>query len=186
MSHTAFVQQESTRRRRSAAHRHRSHKSRSSRGAPARQNPDLWTTPPAPRSILTFVLTREAHTAGTGNPAAPGAPKLGVIPPRSDPSATAIGTGSQPRSGGASVALRKLVEQARRTNQEADRRRQATEATYRFVLRDGRQRTRLRRSHESPLRQMIDRNSTTTPNFGRPISATHAPNPGSRGLWTHP
>jgi hypothetical protein len=35
--------------------------------------------------------------------------------------------------GGASVALRKLVEEARRTHAEADRRRQAQEAAYHFV-----------------------------------------------------
>jgi hypothetical protein len=38
---------------------------------------------------------------------------------------------SQP--GGASVALRKLVEEARKTNQGRDRRRQAQEAAYRFI-----------------------------------------------------
>ena len=38
---------------------------------------------------------------------------------------------SQP--GGASVALRKLVEQARRANEGKDRVRQAQEATYRFM-----------------------------------------------------
>ena len=39
--------------------------------------------------------------------------------------------GSQP--GGASVALRKLVEEARRTRGDADRRRAAQEAAYRFM-----------------------------------------------------
>ena len=39
--------------------------------------------------------------------------------------------GSQP--GGASAALRRLVETARRTNQDADRRREARESTYRFM-----------------------------------------------------
>jgi hypothetical protein len=39
--------------------------------------------------------------------------------------------GTQP--GGASVALRKLVEEARRTNGAKDRRRAAQEAAYRFM-----------------------------------------------------
>jgi uncharacterized protein len=69
---------------------------------------------------------------GTPEPRPAGRPKLGVVarevtllPRHWDWLAT------QP--GGASVALRKLVEQARRTNQDADRRRQAIEATYRFI-----------------------------------------------------
>ena len=62
----------------------------------------------------------------------PGRPKLGVVarevtllPRHWDWLA------SQP--GGASVALRKLVEQARRTNQDKDRSRLAQEAAYRFM-----------------------------------------------------
>ncbi len=62
----------------------------------------------------------------------PGRPKLGVVarevtllPRHWDWLA------GQP--GGASVALRKLVEQARRTNQEKDRLRLAQEAAYRFM-----------------------------------------------------
>ena len=62
----------------------------------------------------------------------PGRPRLGVVareitllPRHWDWLAT------QP--GGASVALRKLVEQARRTNQGKDRLRLAQEATYRFM-----------------------------------------------------
>jgi hypothetical protein len=62
----------------------------------------------------------------------PGRPRLGVVarevtllPRHWDWLAT------QP--GGASVALRKLVEQARRTNQEKDRLRSAQEAAYRFM-----------------------------------------------------
>ena len=39
--------------------------------------------------------------------------------------------GSQP--GGASVAIRKLVEAARRANQEVDQRRQTQEAAYHFM-----------------------------------------------------
>ena len=65
-------------------------------------------------------------------PRGPGRPRLGVIPrevtllPRHwDWLAT------QP--GGASVALRKLVEEARRSHQDKDRQRQAQEAAYRFL-----------------------------------------------------
>jgi uncharacterized protein len=62
----------------------------------------------------------------------PGRPKLGVVPRE----VTLLPRhwdwlGTQP--GGASVALRKLVEQARKSNQSADRLRQAQEAAYRFM-----------------------------------------------------
>lgn len=62
----------------------------------------------------------------------PGRPKLGVVArevtllPRHWEWLSA-----QP--GGASVALRKLVEEARRQGSEADRRRQSQEAAYRFI-----------------------------------------------------
>ncbi|HLJ45368.1 MAG TPA: DUF2239 family protein [Bryobacteraceae bacterium] len=65
-------------------------------------------------------------------PRRPGRPKLGVVarevtllPRHWD------WLNSQP--GGASVALRKLVEEARRVNAPADRRRQAQESAYRFM-----------------------------------------------------
>ena len=62
----------------------------------------------------------------------PGRPKLGVVARE----VTLLPRhwewlASQP--GGASVALRKLVEQARLSNQGADRRRRAQEAAYRFM-----------------------------------------------------
>ena len=65
-------------------------------------------------------------------PRGPGRPKLGVV---------AREVTLLPRhwewlarqSGGASVAIRKLVEQARRTDQDKDRVRQAREAAYRFI-----------------------------------------------------
>jgi hypothetical protein len=72
--------------------------------------------------------TDEAAAARSG----PGRPRLGVVArevtllPRHW-----AWLGSQP--GGASVALRKLVEQASRASQGQDRRRQAQEATYRFM-----------------------------------------------------
>lgn len=70
----------------------------------------------------------EASTAKSG----PGRPKLGVVArevtllPRHW-----AWLSSQP--GGASVALRKLVEQARKDGQTQDQRRQSQEATYRFM-----------------------------------------------------
>jgi uncharacterized protein len=67
-----------------------------------------------------------------GDPRGPGRPRLGVVarevtllPRHWD------WLSSQP--GGASVALRKLVEQARFANQGRDRRRRAQEAAYRFL-----------------------------------------------------
>jgi uncharacterized protein len=67
-----------------------------------------------------------------GEPRRPGRPKLGVVarevtllPRHWDWLA------SQP--GGASVTLRKLVEQARRANQGRDRKRRAQESAYRFL-----------------------------------------------------
>jgi hypothetical protein len=65
-------------------------------------------------------------------PRRPGRPKLGVVPRE----VTLLPRhwdwlASQP--GGTSVALRKLVEQARLTSQGRDRRRRAQEAAYRFL-----------------------------------------------------
>src|SRR4030081_3769983 len=84
------------------------------------------------------VLQRLAQTdskqaAGVSNaPRGPGRPKLGVVareitllPRHWD------WLNAQP--GGASVALRKLVEEARRTNEGKDRVRQSQEAAYRFM-----------------------------------------------------
>jgi len=71
-------------------------------------------------------------TTSDGAKRGPGRPRLGVVarevtllPRHWD----CLGT--QP--GGASVALRKLVEQARKSNQGADRLRDAQEAAYRFM-----------------------------------------------------
>ena len=71
--------------------------------------------------------------AATAPKAGPGRPRLGVVarevtllPRHWD------WLGSQP--GGASVALRKLVDQARRDNQTQDSVRQAQEASYRFMV----------------------------------------------------
>ena len=80
-------------------------------------------------------VTPVAEAAAEVTPAAPrlpGRPKLGVVArevtllPRHWEWLSA-------QSGGASVALRKLVEQSLRDNAEADRRRAAQESVYRFL-----------------------------------------------------
>ncbi|MDR3612895.1 MAG: DUF2239 family protein [Candidatus Obscuribacterales bacterium] len=77
---------------------------------------------------------KETHSTAdeTIAPKGPGRPKLGVVARE----VTLLPThwqwlNSQP--GGASVALRKLVEAARKANQNKDRLRCAQEATYRFM-----------------------------------------------------
>jgi hypothetical protein len=94
------------------------------------------------RGSVASVLRRVPHQVGSGSPEVsgpevnpprgPGRPRLGVIarevtllPRHWDWLA------SQP--GGASVALRKLVERAQRYSKESDRVREATEAAYRFM-----------------------------------------------------
>jgi hypothetical protein len=74
----------------------------------------------------------ESSAPGSAATKRPGRPKLGVVgrevtllPRHWD------WLNSQP--GGASVAMRKLVEEARRVNQGKDRIRQAQEAAYRFI-----------------------------------------------------
>lgn len=71
-------------------------------------------------------------TPSTEGPRGPGRPKLGVVARE----VTLLPRhwewlGSQP--GGASVALRKLVEAARKANEGRDRQRRAQEAAYRFM-----------------------------------------------------
>jgi hypothetical protein len=92
-----------------------------------------------PEALANRIAHSEAELAKNSEPASldggargPGRPKLGVVarevtllPRHWD------WLGRQP--GGASVALRKLVEQARKSNQGADRLRQAQEAAYRFM-----------------------------------------------------
>src|SRR6202051_4857574 len=77
-------------------------------------------------------LGRLARPAPSALPRGRGRPKLGVVARE----VTLLPRhwqwlGSQP--GGASVALRKLVETARRANQEVDQRRQRQEAAYHFM-----------------------------------------------------
>ena len=84
------------------------------------------TTPASPRE------STASEAAPVAPPRGPGRPRLGVVARE----VTLLPRhwewlGRQP--GGASVALRKLVEEARRTSAPADRRRQAQEAAYRFL-----------------------------------------------------
>jgi hypothetical protein len=94
------------------------------------------------RGSVSSVLRRVPHQVGNDSPEAParesnpprgpGRPRLGVVARE----VTLLPRhwewlASQP--GGASVALRKLVEHAQRSSKEADRVRAATEATYRFM-----------------------------------------------------
>ena len=65
-------------------------------------------------------------------PRGPGRPRLGVVA-REVTLLPRHWEWLNGQPGGASVALRKLVEQARRTNGDADRRRLAKEAAYRFM-----------------------------------------------------
>lgn len=78
------------------------------------------------------ILARLSRPAPPSSPRGPGRPKLGVVARE----VTLLPRhwqwlSSQP--GGASVAIRKLVESARRTSQEADQRRQRQEAAYHFM-----------------------------------------------------
>src|ERR1700678_3666592 len=79
------------------------------------------------------ILARLNVTAPESSPRGRGRPKLGVVArevtllPRHW-----VWLGSQP--GGASVAIRKLVEAARRTNHESDQRRERQEAAFHFIL----------------------------------------------------
>ena len=83
--------------------------------------------------LLRLAQTDGKETAAVSDaPRGPGRPKLGVVareitllPRHWD------WLNAQP--GGASVALRKLVEEARRTNEGKDRVRQSQEAAYRFM-----------------------------------------------------
>lgn len=83
------------------------------------------------RGSVEDVLGRLA-APDSGAPRGPGRPKLGVVPRE----VTLLPRhwewlNSQP--GGASVALRKLVEEARRANEGKDRKREAQESAYRFL-----------------------------------------------------
>jgi hypothetical protein len=85
-----------------------------------------------PEDVLERLSGGPDAAPGEPEPRGPGRPKLGVVArevtllPRHWEWLSA-----QP--GGASVALRKLVEEARRSNESRDRVRQAQEALYRFM-----------------------------------------------------
>jgi len=84
------------------------------------------------RGSDTEILARLARPAPPPHPRGRGRPKLGVIARE----VTLLPRhwqwlSSQP--GGASVAIRKLVESARRSNQEVDERRRRQEAAYHFM-----------------------------------------------------
>lgn len=88
---------------------------------------------PAPVSVSAFAPTQDASTdEGAVPKSGPGRPKMGVVArevtllPRHW-----AWLASQP--GGASVALRKLVEQARKDSQAHDQRRLSQEASYRYM-----------------------------------------------------
>jgi hypothetical protein len=70
--------------------------------------------------------------AAAASPTGPGRPKLGVVA-REVTLLPRHWEWLNRQSGGASVALRKLVEEARRTHQSKDNARAAQEATYRFM-----------------------------------------------------
>jgi hypothetical protein len=77
---------------------------------------------------------RAVATEDTAQPAprGPGRPKLGVVP-REVTLLPRHWEWLAQQSGGASVALRRLVDEARRANKDKDRVRQAREAAYRFI-----------------------------------------------------
>jgi hypothetical protein len=93
------------------------------------------------RGSIENVLARLPHTAGRSTeaeaaaspaPRGPGRPKLGVVA-REVTLLPRHWEWLAQQPGGASVAIRKLIEQARRTGEEGDRVRKAREAAYRFM-----------------------------------------------------
>lgn len=85
-----------------------------------------------PQPIASAAPEEDAAEAADAAPRGRGRPKLGVVPRE----VTLLPRhwdwlGAQP--GGASVALRKLVEQARRDNEARDQQRQRQEAAYHFM-----------------------------------------------------
>lgn len=73
-----------------------------------------------------------AEDAAVAAPRGPGRPKLGVVA-REVTLLPRHWEWLAQQSGGASVALRRLVDEARRANKDKDRIRQAREAAYRFI-----------------------------------------------------
>lgn len=90
----------------------------------AAEAPDTAESPDTPDA--------DATPKGPPAPRRPGRPRLGVVG-REVTLLPRHWEWLNVRPGGASVALRKLVEQARRANQERDRIRASREAAYRFM-----------------------------------------------------
>ena len=80
----------------------------------------------------TIGMSATAEDAVPSTPRGPGRPKLGVVA-REVTLLPRHWDWLAQQSGGASVALRKLVEEARRTGEDGHRARQAQEAAYRFM-----------------------------------------------------
>ncbi len=86
--------------------------------------------------------------------AVPGRPKLGVVA-REITLLPRHWDWLAQQKGGASVALRKLVDEARRLNEDGDRIRLAQEAAYRFMSVDVRQPAALRGGDPRVVRRLI-------------------------------
>ena len=105
---------------------------RGCRTHPARPSRTRTLQPPAPRG--------------------PGRPKLGVVA-REVTLLPRHWEWLAQQPGGASVALRRLVDEARRANKDKDRIRQAQEAAYRFIAAMGGEQAALRRSGARAVRR---------------------------------
>lgn len=84
------------------------------------------------RGAIQDVVKRLDEPAGQPEPRGPGRPRLGVVA-REVTLLPRHWEWLNAQPGGASVALRKLVEEARRGSESKDRVRQAQEALYRFM-----------------------------------------------------
>jgi hypothetical protein len=82
--------------------------------------------------LPTAVEIEDEHAIAAESPRGPGRPKLGVVAREVTLLPRHWEWLAQQR-GGASVALRRLVDEARRTTRDSDRIRQAQEAAYRFI-----------------------------------------------------
>ena len=104
-----------------------------------------------------------AEEAAAAAPRGPGRPKLGVVA-REVTLLPRHWEWLAQQSGGASVALRRLVDEARRANKDKDRIRQAREAAYRFIAAMGEKTSRI-------TRKLRARCSPATPNAFRAWTA---------------
>jgi hypothetical protein len=95
-----------------------------------RGTPDEIAARHAPETTIAPEETVEDDV--TSGPRGPGRPKLGVVA-REVTLLPRHWEWLQDQPGGASVALRKLVDEARRTHEARDRRRKAQEAAYKFL-----------------------------------------------------